>query len=104
MAAEVELVSKSQEGHLRIDLDYALQLLQRREVEAHLGSRFGLHGMPPVSDQTAASPESLLKKASGLHWTRLGSRVWWSNCSEGLGTVVIGCSGEQGTCLQVGEL
>ena len=57
MAAEVELVSKSQEGHLRLDLDYAVQLLQRREVEAHLGSRFGLHGTSPVSHHKAASSE-----------------------------------------------
>ena len=57
VAAEVELVSKSQEGCLRIDLDHAMQLLQRREVEAHLGSRFGLHGTSPVSHHTAASPE-----------------------------------------------
>ena len=45
MAAEVELISKSQEGNVRIDLDHAIHLLQQREVEAHLGSRFGTHGM-----------------------------------------------------------
>ena len=44
VAAEVELISKSQEGQLRLDLHFALQLLQQREVEAHLTARFGTHG------------------------------------------------------------